>query len=276
VTLSAVKKSIVVEHLRRTQMVDLLSKGKRLDGRGLNDYRKIIIETNVIEKANGSAKVSIGNSQVVAGVKIETGTPFPDTPDKGLLVVNAEVLPLSSPYAEPGPPDESAIELARVVDRGIRESQMIDLSKLVLIKGKKVHAVFVDVSVLNVDGNLFDTTCYAAIAALSTAKMPELEVTDKDELKPKGHIISLTVERLPISVTMARIGDVMIVDPTAEEEALMDARITLTTDDLGNICAGQKGLPGTLTFEQVMMSAELSQIKGREIREIMKKAIGNG
>jgi exosome complex component RRP42 len=274
VTLSAVKKSIVVEYLRRTQMVDLLSKGKRLDGRGLNDYRKIIIETNVIEKANGSAKVSIGNSQVVAGVKIETGTPFPDTPNKGLLVVNSEVLPLSSPYAEPGPPDESAIELARVVDRGIRESQMIALSKLVLIEGKKVHAVFVDVSVLNVDGNLFDTTSYAAIAALSTAKMPELEVTDRDELKPKGHIISLPVERLPISVTLARIGDVMVVDPTAEEEALMDARITLTTDDAGNICAGQKGLPGTLTFEQVMMSAELSQIKGREIRGIMKKAVG--
>ena len=273
--MSAVKKSLVVEQLKRNQMVELLSKGKRVDGRGLLDYRDIIIEVNIIEKANGSAKVSIGNSQVVAGVKIETGEPFPDTPDKGLLVVNAEVLPLSSPYAEPGPPDEDAIELARVVDRGIRESQMIDLSKLVLIEGRQVYAVFVDVSVLNVDGNLFDATSYAAVASLATAKMPELEATEKGEVKPTGQVIPLPTQGLPISVTMAKIGDVMIVDPDSEEEGVMDARITLATDDAGNLCAGQKGLSGTLTFEQVMLSAETARVKGREIREILRKVMGN-
>ena len=85
----------------------------------------------MIEKANGSAMVTLGNTQVLAGVKIDKGTPFPDTPDKGLLIVGAEVLPMAAAYLEAGPPDESAIELARVVDRGVRESEMIDVSSLV-------------------------------------------------------------------------------------------------------------------------------------------------
>ncbi|MGQ9468899.1 MAG: exosome complex protein Rrp42 [Nitrososphaerales archaeon] len=268
--MSAVKKSIVVERLRKAQMIELLSKEKRMDNRGLMDPRPIIIETGVIDRANGSARVQVGNTQVIAGVKIEIGEPFPDTPEKGLLVVNAEVLPLASAYAEPGPPDEDAIELARVVDRGVRESQMIDLSKLVLIPGKKVHAVFVDVSVLNTDGNLFDASSYATVASIATCKMPKFYVEQNGQIKQSNEIIPLPIKGIPISVTMARIGDTMIVDPTSEEEAVMDARITLVFDEDGNLCAGQKGHPGTLSFDQVKLAANIAKVKAKEIREIIK------
>ena len=68
----------------------------------------------------------------------------------------------------------------------------------------------------------------------------------------------------------------MIVDPSTDEEAVMEARITLTTVDSGGLCAGQKGLPGGLTLEQVKYAAETSRIKGQEIREIIKKAVQDG
>ncbi len=271
--MSAVKKSLVVGQLRRKQMIELLSQGKRLDGRGLLDYRPITIETGVIPKASGSARVTIGNTQLIAGVKVETGTPFPDTPDQGLLIVNAEVLPLASPYAEPGPPDESAIELARVVDRGIRESQMIDVSKLVIKQGEKVYAVFADVSILNIDGNLFDTTSYAVVAALLSAKYTKYEMVD-GKLKQTNVKESLPLSTIPVSVTMAKIGDSIVVDPTDEEEAIMDARLTLTTDSNGNICAGQKGEPGTFNFDQMLNGADTSRMKGEEIRKLLKEATG--
>src|ERR1700740_2982677 len=132
------KKSYVVETLRRAQMLELLSKGTRLDGRGLSEVRKLEIQTGVIGKANGSAMVTLGNTQVLAGVKIDKGVPFPDTPDKGLLICGAEVLPMAAAYLEAGPPDESAIELARVVDRGVRESEMIDVASLCIKPGKWV------------------------------------------------------------------------------------------------------------------------------------------
>ena len=78
-------------------MNEVLSRGMRLDGRGLCDMRELTIETNIIEKAEGSARVKLGNTELIAGVKVNLGTPFPDTPDKGLLIVSAEVLPLLRP-----------------------------------------------------------------------------------------------------------------------------------------------------------------------------------
>jgi len=268
--MSAVKKVFVVEQLKRAQMNEVLSRGTRLDGRSLTDYRNLTVTTHVIEKAEGSARIKLGNTELIAGVKVNLGTPFPDTPDKGLLVVSAEVLPLASPYAEPGPPDENTIELARVADRGIRESGMIDVSKLVLVEGKHVYAVFVDVSILNVDGNLFDATSYAVVASLLTTKIPKYILDEKGQPVKTDEMIPLPIQTVPVSVTMARIGDSLLVDPSAEEEAVMESRITLVSDDRGNICAGQKGMPGSLTPDMILKAANVAKLKGEEIRTVIK------
>ena len=267
-------KSFVVETIKRNQIVDLLSKGRRADGRALNELRKLEIKTHVIEKANGSAMVKLGNTEVLAGVKIDKGVPFPDTPDKGLLIVGAEVLPMAAAYLEAGPPDESAIELARVVDRGVRESEMIDVASLVIKAGKWVYSVFVDVNILNVDGNLFDATSYAVVSALLTSKMPKF-VMDGDAVKDTGERLPLPVHKIPVSVTIANINNTLVLDPTEEEEAIMDARITLDTDDGGNLCAGQKGEPGSFSPEQIVTAAEWSIARGREIRRQIKEAAGH-
>ena len=261
----SMKKNYVVETIKKAQMVQLLAQGKRVDGRALDQIRDLKIETGVIPKANGSARVTLGDSQVIAGVKIATGIPFPDTPDKGILMVNAEILPMSSPYAEPGPPSEEAIELARVVDRGIRESEMVDLGRLSLVSGKTVIAIFVDCNIMNVGGNLFDATSYAVVSALRTARMKKYVVKDDkaeatDEWKP------VPVEKTPVSVTMARIGERLVVDPNVEEEVTMDMRITITTDDDGSICASQKGESSTITPAQVLEAADTSIRVGKEIR----------
>ena len=266
-------KSFVVETIKRNQLVELLSRGKRLDGRGVSELRKLEITTHVIEKANGSAMVKLGNTEVLAGVKIDKGVPFPDTPDKGLLIVGAEVLPMAAAYLEAGPPDEGAIELARVVDRGVRESEMIDVSSLVIKAGKWVYSIFVDVNILNVDGNLFDATSYAVVAALLTAKMPKF-VLEGDVVKDTGERVPLPVHKVPVSVTIANINNTLVLDPTEEEEAVMDARITLDTDDEGNLCAGQKGEPGSFAPEQILTAAEWSIARGREVRLKIKEATG--
>ena len=262
----SMKKNYVVETIRKAQMVQLLAQGKRIDGRALDQLRPLKIETGLIQKANGSARVTLGNTQVIAGVKIATGAPFPDTPDKGLLVVNAEILPMASPYAEAGPPSEEAIELARVVDRGVRESEMVDLTKLCLVPAKSVVTVFVDCNVMNVDGNLFDATSYAVVAALRTSKMKKYVVKD-EKAESTEEWIPVPVERTPVSLTLARIGDRMVVDPNTEEEASMDMRITITTDDDAHICASQKGEASTITPAQVMEAADTSIRVGKQLRE---------
>ena len=83
-----------------------------------------------------------------------------------------ELIPLASPDFESGPPREKAIELARVVDRGIRESETIDMAKLCITPEEKVWIVFIDVHVLDYDGNLFDACSLAASAALGCTIVP--------------------------------------------------------------------------------------------------------
>ena len=272
---SSKRSTIIVEHLRKQQMWDAISKGKRLDGRDLDDIRPIEIELNTVKKANGSAKVKLGNSEVIAGIKVETGEPFEGLENKGALIVSAEVLPTASPYVEPGPPDEETVELARVVDRGIRESEMLDLDKLVLVPGKSVYTIFVDCSIINADGNLFDATSYAVVSALVSSKMPIFEVQD-GKIVDTGNVRDPPVTTLPVSITMVRIGGAVIVDPTAEEEACMDARITITTNSNGHFTAIQKGATGSFSIEQIKKAAETARIKGEQIRTKLKELIKTG
>jgi exosome complex component RRP42 len=272
---SSKRSTIIVEHLRKQQMWDAISKGKRLDGRNLDDIRPLEIELDIIKKANGSAKVKLGNSEVIAGVKIETGEPFEGLENKGALIVSAEVLPTASPYIEPGPPDEETVELARVVDRGIRESEMIDLDKLVLVPGKIVYTIFVDCSIINADGNLFDATSYAVVSALASSKIPVFEMQD-GKVVNTGNSQDPPVTTIPVSITAIRIGEAVILDPTSEEEACMNARITITTNSNGEYTAIQKGSTGAFTVEQIKKAAETARIKGEEVRARLKELTKDG
>ncbi|MFP3985270.1 MAG: exosome complex protein Rrp42 [Candidatus Bathyarchaeia archaeon] len=260
----------MVIRVKQKQIAQLMDKGKRLDGRGLTDYREIEVERGVIEKAEGSARILLGKTEVLVGVKIEVGEPFPDTPDEGVLTVNAELVPLASPTFEPGPPDENAIELARVVDRGIRESKAIDLKKLCLDPGKKVIVVFIDVYVLNHDGNLIDASSVAALAALLNTKMFKYDVED-GEVKVKLGYTPLPMQNYPIAITFAKINDKLAVDPWLEEEQVMDARLTMSLGKDGKICAIQKGGTGHFTAEQILEVARLAKDKASEIRKLVVK-----
>lgn len=267
---SSRRSTIIVEQLRKQQMLEALSRGKRLDGRDFESYRNFEIEVGIIDKANGSAKVKLGNTEVLAGVKVETGEPFEGLENKGALIMSAEVLPTASPHIEPGPPDEDAIELSRVVDRGIRESEMLDLDKLVLIPGKIVYTVFVDCSIINSDGNLLDATSYAVVAALSTCKMPIFEIQD-GAVVDTGKTMPPPITTIPVSVTAVKIGDSVLLDPTTEEEACMDARLTMTTQSDGSFVAVQKGFTGPFTIDQIKQFSEIARIKGEEIRSKIKE-----
>jgi exosome complex component RRP42 len=262
---SSKRSTIIVEHLRRQQMWDVISKGKRLDGRVLDEMRTLEAELDIIKKANGSAKVKLGDSEVIAGIKVETGEPFEGLENKGALIISAEVLPTASPYIEPGPPDEETIELARVVDRGIRESEMLDLDRLVLVPGKIVYTIFVDCSVINTDGNLLDATSYAVVSALLSCKLPIFEIED-GKVVDTGKTQDPPLTTIPVSITQVRIGDTIILDPTAEEEACMNARITITTNSDGDYAAIQKGFTGGFTREQIKKAAEIARIKGEQVR----------
>lgn len=255
----------IVSKIKHKQISDLVQRGTRFDGRGLTDYRNFEIIIGPIKKAEGSAQVNLGNTKVLVGVKLDMGEPFPDTPEEGVMTVNAELLPLASPSFEPGPPDENSIELARVVDRGLRESKVVDTKKLCIIPGKKVFVIFVDIYILDHDGNLFDASAMASLAAILSTKMPNYEVVD-GEVKFKEGFQPLPIKNYPIAVTLAKIAGDLIVDPILEEETVMDCRLTVTTKQGGDVCAMQKGGEGVFTTEEILKAVKMSQEKGEELR----------
>jgi exosome complex component RRP42 len=264
--------SPIVVRVKKKRIIELLASGKRVDGRGITEYRDIKIESGVIERAEGSARVCLGNTEVMVGVKVGTGTPFADVPDRGVLTVNAELVPLASPEFEPGPPGENAVELARVVDRGIRESKAIDLEKLCVESGKLVFVVFIDLYVLNHDGNLIDASAIAALAALLNTKMFKYDVVEGEIVKKPGYT-PLPLINHPIAVTFAKIGDKIILDTGLDEEHVMDARLTITLDKDGNVCAIQKGGgSGYFTKEEILDAVKTALKKTEELRKIVVKS----
>jgi len=252
----------------KAHIIDLLGKGKRLDGRGPLEYRKPIkVEYDVSKSAEGSARVIIGETEMITGVKMAVETPYPDTPDSGNLMVGAELSPLANPEFESGPPSIEAIELARVVDRGIRESKAIDTKKLCIEEGEKVWSVMIDLAPINDAGNLFDISALSALAAIKDAKFPKLE-DDKIDYSEKTKE-ALPLQREPISVTVCKIGKHFVVDPVSEEEKVIDARLTAAVGEDGKLYALQKGGEVPLTEEEILQMVDNAMEKSKELKKAL-------
>jgi exosome complex component RRP42 len=251
----------------KQNILKYLKEGIRPDGRKVEEYREIEVEYDISKSAEGSARVKIGDTEVLAGVKLAIEKPYPDSPEDGTMMIGAELLPLSNPEFESGPPNIQAVELARVVDRGIRESKAIDTKKLLIEKGEKAWVVMIDIVTLNDAGNLFDAAALASLAALKNTKFPDYDGTKIDYKKKtqKG----LPITKLPISITVLKIGDFLIVDPINEEEKVIDARLTVAISG-DKICALQKGGDSPLTLEDIGKMIELAFKKSKEL----KKTIG--
>ncbi|MBU1204211.1 MAG: exosome complex protein Rrp42 [Nanoarchaeota archaeon] len=249
-----------------------IEKDTRLDDRKLEAYRKITLETGVTKNAEGSAKCKIGDTEVMVGIKLGIGEPYPDSPDQGTIIVTAELSPLASPEFELGPPGQWATELARIVDRSIRESKTIDFKTLCIKKEEKVWMVFIDIYPINDDGNLIDASVLAAAAALKTTKYPKL-VKNKDDYKidyNEHATKKLELNTPAVTVTVSTIGNKMIVDATREEEKAIESRLSVALVN-GRIHALQKGNTKGLKIEQIDQMLELAIKKEGELRKLLPK-----
>jgi exosome complex component RRP42 len=260
--------------LTGNRIKQFLKEGKRFDNRKPDEFREISIEDGVSNEAEGSAKVKIGKTEVFVGVKMDVAEPYPDSPDKGNLMVTAELLPLSSERYESGPPKFPAIELGRLVDRFIRESKFIDFEKLCIKKGEKVWSVFIDIYSINDDGNLVDAAGMGAIAALRMTKIPKYDAKNEKvlygELSDKK--IPLAKEPL-ISITAHKLGETMIVDPTQEEEDVGEARMTIGGTVEGVISSIQKGNAKELSIEEVNKILELTEKARKNVFSKIQKSL---
>lgn len=63
----------------RSFLIDGCESGIRGDGRGHLDWRPISIDTGLVASASGSARVQIGATDVIVGVKASAAMPYATT-----------------------------------------------------------------------------------------------------------------------------------------------------------------------------------------------------
>ncbi|PHT25954.1 Protein ECERIFERUM 7, partial [Capsicum baccatum] len=142
----------------------------RVDGRRPFDYRTLTIK---FAREDGSSEVQLGQTHVMGFVTSQLVQPYRDRPNEGTLSVFTEFSPMADPSFEAGRPSESAVELGRIIDRGLRESRVVDTESLCVVSGKWVWSIRLDLHILDNGGNVVDAANIAALAALLTFRRPE-------------------------------------------------------------------------------------------------------
>ncbi|MFX0007937.1 MAG: exosome complex protein Rrp42 [Promethearchaeota archaeon] len=259
----------IISKIERDYIISNLKKEERIDNRGLFEYRDFQVKSDVIASAEGSSDVSLGKTRIITGLKYEVGEPFPDLPNEGVCTIMAELLPIASPLFERGPPDEQSIELARVVDRGIRHADCVQTKKLCIKEGVLVYILFVDMYVMNYQGNLIDAGAVSALTSLLSAHIPEGTWNEeKGEAEWTGKYLTGKdiVNELPFAVTYGKIEDIIFLDPSLPEELVSDGKISISvTED--KITSIQKSGAATFSIDEIKMLAKKSLEIGKKIRK---------
>lgn len=255
-----------------------LLKDIRVDGRQPFDYRQMTIKFG---RDDGSSEVQLGETHVIGYVSGQLVKPYRDRSNEGTLSIFVEFSPMADPSFEPGRPGELAIELGRVIDRGLRESRAVDMESLCIVAGKSVWAIRVDLHILDNGGNLIDAANIAALAALLSYRRPEctlggengqdVVIHDTEVREP----LPLIIHHVPVAVTFAFFneGDSMVIDPTYKEEAIMGTRMTATLNSNGDICAVQKGGGDGVSSIMIMQCLRLAALKAVDITKKIKNAV---
>jgi len=237
--------------LQKRRIIEYIKQGKRFDGRKLDQFRDFEVQLGISENAEGSCSVKLGKTEVYAGVKMSTIEPYPDGPNEGTLSVTLELGAMADNDFDLGAPRIEAVEMARVIDRGIRESGIIDWEKLCIKSGEKVWQISLDIYAVNNDGNLFDVAALAGLIALAHAKFPVYnEKEGKVEHELTNTPLPLKKEKMSFNLTVHKVGDSFVLDPSLEEEEISDYRLGMALADNDGevrITAMQKGKEGGIS-----------------------------
>ncbi|CAG9461666.1 unnamed protein product [Pedinophyceae sp. YPF-701] len=271
----------------RAWVLEGVATGVRGDGRKAEDFRRIAIETGVIPQANGSAKVSLGDTQVLVGVKAELATPSPDAPDRGFLRFSVECPAVASPMYIGKRGQEAANELAQSLERALGAGKSgrgaaIDLSTLKIVSGKACWAVWVDCIVLSNSGSTIDACSIGVRAALMGTRMPKVSVADESSSEPEievddepGSAWPLDTANVPLVVSVHALGPRAVVDCTAVEEACASCAVEVCVDDGGRVVGvSQRG--GSVPLQVLSEMRECGRAAGARLGRAVARFVATG
>ncbi|KAI4470194.1 exosome complex exonuclease ribosomal rna processing protein [Holotrichia oblita] len=206
----------------------------RIDGRNRDDYRPMELETSIITHAFGSARLRLANTDVVVTVKVEIDVPFPDRPLEGKMEFFIDCSANATPDFEGRGGESLATEISNTLTAAYSSNSVFDYTKLCILKGRKCWKIYVDILILECGGNLYDAISIAVKAALWNTSIPLVKsVTidgnnvDMNVSENLSDCIKLDISAAPLMVTLCKIGDHCVVDPTSAEEQCSQGAIVV-------------------------------------------------
>jgi len=256
-------------------ILSCLEDGKRTDGRGIWDFRALKI---TFGEDPGQCEVQLGQSRVYVVVSSEIVEPYPDRPTEGFFLFNTEFSPMASPHFETGRPSDYAVELGRIIEKGLRDSRAVDTEALCIRVGEKVWAISCEIIILDHGGNLIDCAGIAAITALLHFRRPEVSFVGEEVIVhslEERDPVPLSIHHIPICVTFCffKDGELMVVDPSYKEERIMEGKMTLTLNIHREVCCLQKGGGTPIPIETLLKCTKVASVKVAEITSIIQNAL---
>ncbi|XP_030602630.1 exosome complex component RRP43 [Archocentrus centrarchus] len=253
-----------------------LKENCRPDGRELTDFRATTLNIGSISTADGSALVKLGNTTIICGIKAELANPTVEAPGKGYVVPNVDLPPLCSSRFRPGPPGEQAQAASQFIADVIESSEVIKTEDLCIDRGKLCWVLYCDLMCLDYDGNILDACIIALLAALKNTQLPEVTI-NKETSTPEVNLKKrrgLQIHKHPVGASFCVFDDsILIVDPTAEEESLSTAQLTVVTDEDERLCCVHKPGGTSLSGERLQECISRATARQREIQKLTDRVI---
>lgn len=220
----------------------------RSDGRSNIDYRPMELETDVVSHASGSARLRLANTDILVGVKTEIDMPNPDKPNEGKIEFFVDCSANATPEFEGRGGEQLAISISNMMQRAYQSSQAFSLKQLCIFEGKQCWKLYIDILILECGGNLCDAVSLAVKAALFNTRIPFVKAALMDggdidlQLSDDPYDSKLLdVGSAPLLVTLCKIGDKCVVDPSAEEESCSVVSVIVgITGNANCYCDGDK------------------------------------
>jgi RNase PH-related exoribonuclease len=133
--------------------------------------------------------------------------------------------------------------------------------------------VYVDVYVLDFDGDYFAPAVLAATAALASARVQRYEVQGGVVTKVEGERVPLPLVKLPTAAMIGILRDKIIVDPTALEEPALDASVVIGWGADEELAAIQKDSPGLIPESIIDDIIEVSRTVTMRLRRTLAEAL---
>ncbi|KAE9421025.1 hypothetical protein Angca_002141 [Angiostrongylus cantonensis] len=220
-------------------IVEGFAAGCRCDGRGVDDFRPIWIESPALDTTNGSARVKIDTTDILVGVKCEVFE-CEDTslvPNHLQFTVEPSCLATARTEAKGGEFFTKAIEALLEEAYHGNGDVITNMNRLILSK-QFMWKVYVDVVIQQYGGNIVDAIFIAVKSALRDTRITQVTLVAQDENKysiecdesTETNFFQLEVDSAPLSVTVNQIGKSIAVDCTEIEEALLRTSLWVVMD----------------------------------------------